>query len=506
MSLLEVRDLDKKFGMHYALSRISLEINQGEVHALVGENGAGKSTFIKTITGVYPPDGGHIFWKGKREEISNPKAARELGINVVHQDRHLIPAFTGLENLFLGSEYPKKKLGLGIFWREMRQKAEKLKEELGIQLNLNKKASEMSPPEKTLLEILRAMMLECQLLILDEPTASLTDQESKLLFQLIHKLASQGTAIVYVSHRMEEVFHLSDRITVFRNGQLAGTVQKSEATSEMVIRLMTNAEVKRSFIQKKSIPADTATVLEVQNLATADGKVKKASVTVRQGEVIGLFGLAGAGRTELLEAIYGLRPIKSGEIHISNRRVQTFSPRHSLDRGVVLIPEDRRSDALIMAMTIRENMTLPVLNQFSTGLKITEHKEKSKVSDWMQFMKVRATGSEQPVHELSGGNQQKVVFAKALLSQPVLFLCDEPTQAVDVMTRDEIHRLLKEQSDKQCGVLYVSSDLHEVLDIADRIYVLHEGVTIAEFSNEGTTPEQILQVCYSQRKENALHG
>ncbi|MBP1994192.1 sugar ABC transporter ATP-binding protein [Paenibacillus eucommiae] len=507
MSLLKVKEVDKKFGSHYALSKISLDIQPGEVHALVGENGAGKSTLIKILTGVYPLDGGEIDWKGKRVTITDPNSARRLGINVVHQDRHLIPSFSGYENLYLGLDYPKNRVGFGVDWKSLKQRTEQLKESLGIDLDLKKTATEMSPPERTTLEILRAMMLDCQLLILDEPTASLTDQESEMLFQLIHKLTANGTAILYVSHRMDEIFRLSDRITVFRNGQLAGTLQKAGTDKEALIRLMTNAEVKKSTFQKRFVDDTVPSVLTVSHAATMDGKVKDVSLTVRQGEIVGLFGLAGSGRTELLEAIYGSRPLKRGEVNIENNRLRAFTPRDALNRRVVLIPEDRRGDALIMGMTIRENMTLPVLHQYSNGIKVTESKEKTEVKSWMDFMKVKATGSEQSVQELSGGNQQKVVFAKALLSKPVLFLCDEPTQAVDVMTRDEIHRLLREQTNQESAVLFVSSDLQEVLDIADRIYVQHDGVTLAELVNDGITPEEILNICYQQGKDSEVtHG
>ncbi|AJY74158.1 sugar ABC transporter ATP-binding protein [Paenibacillus beijingensis] len=504
MSLLKADGLDKRFGLHYALSQISIDIRPGEVHALVGENGAGKSTFIKIITGVYTADGGRIYWNGTEQAIFHPKHARELGINVIHQDRHLIPSFSGMENLFLGMEYPKRKLKIGIHWNRMSKRAEQLKKELGIQLNLKKTAQEMSPSERTILEILRAMMLDCRLLILDEPTASLTDQETELLFKLIHKLTAQGTAILYVSHRMDEIFRLSDRITVLRNGKLAGTVNKSEADKDLLIRMMTNLDIQKSAIQKAALPQNAQTVLKVDRLSTADGRVKNANLTVREGEIVGIFGLAGAGRTELLEAVYGSRPIKEGRVIIGCKTLGKPSPMQSLRQGVVLIPEDRRSDALIMDMSIRENMTLPVLNQFSNGIKILEQAEKQKVTAMMDSMKVRATGTEQFIRELSGGNQQKIVFAKALLSNPVLFLCDEPTQAVDVMTRDEIHRMLKEQAAHKCGIVFVSSDLQEVLDIADRIYVLEAGEMVAELDNDGIVPEQILQICY--RRKGSEHG
>jgi ABC-type sugar transport system ATPase subunit len=505
LTLLKVEGLNKVFGQHYALSGVGLEVKPGEVHALVGENGAGKSTFIKIMTGVYTLDAGTIQWKGAKVDIPDPVASRRLGINVVHQDRHLVPSFTGYENLFLGLDYPANQARIGVNWKAMKQQAEKLRNDLGVDIDLNKTADRMFPPEKTMLEILRAMMLECQLLILDEPTASLTDQEAEKLFALIKRLTEQGTAILYVSHRMDEIFRLSDRITVFRNGQRVATVNTSETDKDGLVRLMSNAEVKKS--QKRTgISATEEKVLELKGLSTKDGKVKEVSLNVRKGEIVGIFGLAGAGRTELLETIYGLREPAGGSIQLAGRKVAAPTPKRSLDNGVVLIPEERKRDALILGMSIRENMTLPVLKRFSGLLKLRSRAERTEVNAWMQEMNVKAAGSEQMIGQLSGGNQQKVVFAKALLSNPVLFLCDEPTQAVDVMTREEIHRLLKAQADKGCGVLFVSSDLQEVLDISDRLYVLHDSHFVAELDNDGVTSEQVLGYCYSHGKGSEHHG
>ena len=505
MALLKVEGLDKVFGQHYALSGVGLEIEPGEVHALVGENGAGKSTFIKIMTGVYTLDAGTIEWKGAKVHIPDPAASRRIGINVVHQDRHLVPSFTGYENLFLGLDYPTNKSRIGVSWKAMKQRAEKLKNDFGVEIDLDKTADRMSPPEKTMLEILRAMMLECQLLILDEPTASLTDQEAERLFALIGRLTAQGTAILYVSHRMDEIFRLSDRITVFRNGQRVATVGTAETDKDGLVRLMSNAEVKKSQKRTDKTAAGEK-ALDLSGLSTKDGKVKEVSLNVRKGEIVGIFGLAGAGRTELLETIYGLRESAGGSIEVAGRKANAPTPQRSLENGVVLIPEERKRDALVLGMSIRENMTLPVLKRFSGWLKLRSRTERTEVKAWMTEMNVKAAGSEQAVGELSGGNQQKVVFAKALLSNPVLFLCDEPTQAVDVMTREEIHRLLKAQADKGCGVLFVSSDLQEVLDISDRLYVLHDSRIVAELDNEGVTSEQVLGYCYSHGKGSEHHG
>ena len=507
MPRLEIKQLDKKFGQHYALSQCSLSIDKGEVHALVGENGAGKSTLIKIITGVYGYENGQIIWNGNSVKIANPNDARQLGITVVHQDRHLIDSFTGYENLFLGLDYPTKAKGLKINWKEMREKAAQMQETVGISLDLDQMVQSMSPPEKTMLEILRAVMFECQLLILDEPTASLTDQETERLFDLIERLKKKGTSILYVSHRMNEIFQISDRITVLRNGHVVGTKPTAEVNKQQIIAMMTEEKPLQLQNQRRKISAKAQAALEVNHVATQDGRVKKANLIVREGEIVGLFGLAGSGRTELLEAIYGLRSIRQGEVKIVGKPVQRFSPKDSLKHGIVLIPEDRHGRALITNMSIRENITLPVLSRFSNRWKLAVKKEQAVVADWMNSMKIKATSADQVVRELSGGNQQKVVFAKSLIADPVVFLCDEPTQAVDIMTRAEIHRLLRRQTMNKRSVLYVSSDLQEILEIADRIYVFHAGQTVAELDNEGVTAEQILQICFSQDKgSESSHG
>jgi ribose transport system ATP-binding protein len=500
--LLQVNKIDKRFGLHYALSNISLEIKPGEIHALVGENGAGKSTLIKILTGVYQPDGGQIIWNNREIAISEPFVSRKLGIQVVHQDRQLIHHFTGYENLFLGMKYPQRKFGVGIRWKKIKKQAEAVQNSFGIHLDLHKLVEHMSPPEKTMLEIMRAAMMECQLLILDEPTAALSDEESELLFELIQKLVARGTAILYVSHRLHEIFRLSNRVTVMRNGTIAGTFQTDQMNEEKLVQLMTNQSNTVQKQHKLRNLSQKNTMLHVNQVSSRDQKVKNVSLNVKQGEIVGIFGLAGAGRTELLETIYGTRKLQAGSITLQGEKITSFSPKKSLSRGVVLIPEDRRGAGLVLNMSIRENMTLSTLRKYASFLKIHHHQEQSQVSAWMNKLQVKAVNADQPTKELSGGNQQKVVFAKALLCEPVLFLCDEPTQAVDVMTREEIHHLLKEEADKDSAVLFVSSDVQEIIDISDRIYVMHEGVSIAELTNDAVTAEQILQICYNQRKQS----
>lgn len=501
MERLRIEGLGKRFGPVPALSGVSFGIRRGEVHALVGENGAGKSTLIKMITGVYSIDEGRLYWENEPVTIRHPQDASALGIRVIHQERQLIPSFTGYENLYLGRRYPVSGLTRQVRWSEMKATGDALMRDLGIEMDLSKEVRDMSPPEKTMLEIMRAMMDDCRLLILDEPTAALTDRESERLFALIGRLVKQGTSILYVSHRMEEIFRLSDRITVLRNGRHVGTVSREEATRDSLVRMMTDSDVLPGTRGRRDRPRGDL-LLRVDGLATADGKVKDASFAVHRREIVGIFGLAGAGRTEMLEAVYGLRPVKAGEIRFSGAPLAP-SPASCLAKGIVLIPEDRRGSGMIGGMTIRENITLPVLDRFSSLLRLNGKLERREVERHMASLRIKATGMDQPIGELSGGNQQKAVFAKAMMSDPVLFLCDEPTQAVDVMTRGEIHRLLEEKAEAGCGIVFVSSDLQEVLDVADRIIVVREGRTVAELDNEGITPEQVLSICYRSSGEGA---
>ncbi|WP_174727532.1 sugar ABC transporter ATP-binding protein [Mesobacillus harenae] len=504
MALLQIEQLTKQFGVNKALDSINLEIGQGEVHSLVGENGAGKSTLIKMLSGVYPPTSGTLFWKGNEVSFESPKDSKDIGINVIHQDRQLVSYFTGLENLYLNNPYPKKKMGLGIDWKAMYKAAQRLQDKWGMDIPLDIPVSKMTPSERTLLEILRAMMSDSNLLILDEPTASLTDKESELLFSFIERLKDQGVAIVYISHRLEEVIRLSDRVTVLTGGKLMATIERSQLTKENLIRYMTGGkEIKSTRLPKMQEHQEV--LLQAKELRSVDGSIKNVNFELRKGEILGIYGLAGSGRTECMEAIYGLRKIADGEIYFKNELRSKPTPGSSIKQGIVLIPENRHEDALIMDNTIMENMTLPILSKLTKNGVMQKKSELSLVQKEMARFKVKAVNVNQPVSELSGGNQQKVVFAKALMSNPLVYICDEPTQAVDIMTRADIHLFLKEQASEGKGVIFVSSDLHEILEISDRIIIFSEGETVAELVNDNLNPNDILDICYLNQKE-AVQG
>ncbi|MBQ9549721.1 MAG: sugar ABC transporter ATP-binding protein [Lachnospiraceae bacterium] len=494
--LLRTKGISKQFNGIYALNDVDLKIKAGEVHGLVGENGAGKSTLIKILTAVYKPDNGTVIWDGTETEITDPLKSRNLGINVIHQDRQLIPSFNGIENAYLGLDYEKKRGGI-IDWEKMKRRVLKLSESLGIEMDFTVPASLLSPPQQTLLCIIRALMTECRLLILDEPTASLTDKETAILFRIIGKLKEKGTSVLYVTHRLEEIFFLTDRITVMKNGRIAGTVDTSESSEDMIIRMMTdNWESRTSSGSRGNIGES---ILKAEHISSKDGIVKDMSIDLKKGEILGIFGLGGSGRTEFLETLYGLRPKSGGGITLYSEDYPHPTPKSSIQKGMVLINEDRRKMSLIMPFSIRKNITLPVIDKYSKAGVIDEKSEEGHAAEKLKMLDIKSNGTDQAVSELSGGNQQKVVFARALESDPKVFLCDEPTQAVDVKTRYEIHRLLRDRADSGCGVVFVSSDLKEVLEVSDEIQIIVNGRSRELLKNRDLSSEDVLRYCYLDR-------
>ena len=491
--LLRTENLSKQFGGVYALKGVNFEIAAGEVHGLVGENGAGKSTLIKMLTGVYRIEEGSVYWDGQKVNITDPAQSRNLGINVIHQDRTLIPTFDGVENAYLGREYPHR--GVQVNWKEMRENVEKVRDQLGIEIDLEQTAAELSPPQKTCLEIIRAMMNDCRLLILDEPTASLTDKEAEILFDIIAKLKQRGTAVLYVSHRMDEIFRLTDRITVFKNGTMVGCVDTESTDKEQLVAMMTDEWTGEGIRHNTSFGK---VLLQASDIRTQDGIMKHGTIQVREKEILGVFGLGGSGRTELLEAIYGYRPIKEGSVFIDGEKQTRLSPANSIARGMILISEDRRGKAIIEGLSVKDNILLSSIDSYSRHGYLDEKKEKADVREKAEALKIKMAGMDQRMIELSGGNQQKVVFARALMTQPRVFLCDEPTQAVDIMTRGEIHRLLREKADEGNAVVYVSSDLKEILEVADTVQIVAQGETREILPNKDLTTTEVLSYCYTE--------
>lgn len=516
--LLDVKGVDKKFNGVYALKGLDFSLGEGEVHGLIGENGAGKSTFIKILGGVYKRDGGSILWNGKDlPEVIRPEESRKLGINIIFQDNVLIPAFTGMENICLGRPYPVK--GGLIRWKEMEREAAAKAEEFGIHLDLKKPVSMMTPAQKKCVEIVRAMMSDCKLLILDEPTASLSDKETNLLFSIVRNLKAKGTSVLYVTHRLEEIMELTDRVTVLRNGTLVSTVDTAGTNRKELVRLMSGNETgaedvetgkdAESKLQGAELLGAGAegkigrTVLEVHGIRSKDGIVRGVDLNVKAGLITGMFGLCGSGRTEFLECIYGTRKLAGGEVMVNGAVTSHPTPSESIRQGMAFICEDRRGKAMIPAFTVEENMMLSSIDRYTKSGWFQKRSADKKAMEMIGALKIKCVGAGQPAKELSGGNQQKVVFAKALLTEPSIWLCDEPTQAVDVATRQEIHRLLKEEAKKGKAVLYVSSDLTELLEVADAVAVMAYGRVRKTFENKDLKPTDVLACCYEAEREES---
>lgn len=545
--LLDVKSVDKKFNGVYALKGLDFSLGEGEVHGLIGENGAGKSTFIKILGGIYKRDVGNILWNGKDlPEVIRPEESRKLGINIIFQDNVLIPAFTGMENICLGRPYPVK--GGLIQWKEMERETEAKAAELGIHLDLKKPVSMMTPAQKKCVEIVRAMMSDCKLLILDEPTASLSDKETNLLFSIVRNLKAKGTSVLYVTHRLEEIMELTDRVTVLRNGTLVSTVDTAGTSRKELVRLMSgneaasgvedaetgkdaesklqggavdrisgkggvkqtvSSEAEKTDIQGAELLGTGAegrigkTALEVHGIRSKDGIVRGVDLNVKSGQITGMFGLCGSGRTEFLECIYGTRKLAGGEITIDGKTTTRPTPSESIRQGIAFICEDRRGKAMIPAFSVEENMMLSSIDRYTKSGWFQKRAADKKAMDMIEALKIKCVGVSQPAKELSGGNQQKVVFAKALLTEPSIWLCDEPTQAVDVATRQEIHRLLREEAKKGKAVLYVSSDLTELLEVADEVAVMAYGRVRKTFENKDLKPTDVLVCCYEAEREES---
>ncbi|MDR2019966.1 MAG: sugar ABC transporter ATP-binding protein [Treponema sp.] len=509
--VLETRGITKRFGPIFALEDVSLSIRPGEFHALAGENGAGKSTLIKILGGIYPADGGEIRWQGEPAAISSPRRSMDLGIRIIHQDRNLVPSFSGMENVYLGLGYEKR--GLRIDWKKMRNRVSLLMDELGIHIPLDTPARDLSPSQRTQVEIIRSMMTRCGLLILDEPTASFTAEESDRLFAVLKKVRSRGAAVLYVSHRLDEVTALSDRITILRNGRLIDTLEterpfrtgdaapkKAGTLKDLVISLMTGDPEPAGERKTGRSRSLGDCLLEVSGLSSRDGLVKDVSLRLRSGEILGLFGLGGSGRTETLECIYGIREKAGGSIRFLGKDYPRPSARVSLTRGMVLISEDRRGRGLIPALSVKENTVISVLDRYSRLGYMDDRAQERDTVKQIETLSIKTGGPRQRVEELSGGNQQKVVFAKALMSLPEIILCDDPTQAVDVKTRHEIHALLRELAGQGRGVIFVSPDLRELLETADTIQIISRGRSGTCFENSGVGAEEVLSLCYAEQE------
>ena len=496
LNRLEAQNIRKSYGGSPVLTDVNFTLRSGEVHVLLGENGAGKSTFTKILSGVTPPDSGTMLLGGVPVTFPTPAHAQNAGIALMHQEPLVFPELTVAENIFLGRQ-PVRGLLSAVDWREMNRQAEALIGTLGITLDCRARMQGRSVAAQQMTEVARALSVQARVLIMDEPTAALTPGEVADLFRITRQLREQGAAIIFISHRLEEVFEIGDRITVLRDGAMVGTVTPQETTRDEIIRMMVGRPLSALFEKREAEPG--AARLTVEDL-TLPGRFAKISFEARAGEIVGMAGLVGAGRTEIAEAIFGVRAYSAGTVQIDGATVRLKNPQQAVKAGLAYVPEDRQKHGLLLPLPIARNITLPRLREFARRGWMQNRRETSAAETITTKLQLRgARNVSQPVGELSGGNQQKVSLAKWLLTPPKVLILDEPTRGIDIGAKAEVHRLMGELATQGMAILMISSDLPEVLAMSDRILVLREGRLTGHFARADATQERIMAAATGQR-------
>ncbi|HEY3363531.1 MAG TPA: sugar ABC transporter ATP-binding protein [Symbiobacteriaceae bacterium] len=485
--ILEVRDIRKRFPGVQALDGVHLEVYAGEVLALVGENGAGKSTLMKILSGVYAADSGTILRDGLPVVPRDPSHARdELGISIIHQEFNLAPNLSVAENIFLGRE--PRRMGFVRFDQLYRRSAEFL-DLLGVHLDPRTLVARLSVGQQQMVEIAKALSYQAKLVIMDEPTAALSLQESATLMGIIRSLRAKGVGVIFITHRLEEVFQIADRVTVMRDGKTVGSMPVAETDRTTVVRLMVDRDLSEMYAAKSGPIGEP--LLEVRNLATP-GRLADISFTLHRGEILGFAGLVGAGRTEVADALFGVGPRPTGQIFLHGREVRIHSPADAVRHGIGYVTEDRKQLGLVLGMTVRENTTLAILESLCRGGFVRRQQERQTADRYIHDLGIRTPGRDQMTLNLSGGNQQKVVIAKWLAGNPGVLILDEPTRGIDVAAKAEVHAIIARLAEQGVGIIMISSDLMEVLAMSDRVLVMHEGRVTAEFLQDEATQERVM--------------
>lgn len=495
-NILQVQNLSKSFLGVKALDNIQFDLQKGEVHALMGENGAGKSTFMKILMGLLKPDSGEITFEGEILKSNSVHENLQKGISMIHQEILVVPELTVAQNIFLGRETNYRS------WlndKVINQKAQEILDLIGVKINAQTKIKNLSIAEKQMVEIAKAISNNAKVIIMDEPTSALTDSEVTMLFKIIKDLKVKGVAIIYISHKMDEIYEITDRITVLRDGKYITTKNTNELNKNALIALMVGREidgVRAAFRfhenHSKIVDAERPTVLSVQNL-TKKGKFKDINFEIHAGEVLGIAGLMGAGRTEIARAIFGLDNFDSGEIILNGNKVKIKSPEDAIKNGIGYVSEDRKALGFIPALSIKENISLSSLANFSKAWFVNSSDEHLAATQLATDLKIKSTSINQKVMTLSGGNQQKVVIGKVLLTSPSLVILDEPTRGIDIGAKFEIYKLINQLTDKGIAVIMISSELPEILGMSDRVMVLSKGKQTALLSKQEATQEKIMQ-------------
>lgn len=493
-NILSVRDIVKTYPGVVAINHFSMDIREGEIHALIGENGAGKSTLIKTLSGAITPDSGKIIINGREFEAMTPSLSKKQGIEVIYQEFTLVPGISAAENVFLGE---KTKPGLFVDIKDREKRAGELFEQLGVSIDVSKPVKNLSPAHQQLVEIAKAVSKNVKILIMDEPTAPLTVSEVEILFRIIRDLKKKGVTIIYISHRLEELFAVADRVTVMRDGCFVDTKDIGDIDRKQLIAMMAGRELNESYPVKRCEIGEE--VLRVENL-TGNGD-ENISFTLHKGEILGFAGLVGAGRTELMRVIYGADRLELGKIFVEGKEARIRSCRDAIRYGIGYIPEDRKNHGAFLKMSIKWNVIVNNLKGYSKGLFVDGKKEVEAAEDYERKFQIKTPNLEQKVGNLSGGNQQKVVIAKTLAAQSKIIIFDEPTRGIDVGAKQEIYKLMNELVEAGNAIIMVSSDMPELLGMSDRIVVIYEGRQTGEVKREEFNQNYILDLA-SGGKEN----
>lgn len=489
--LLEMKNITKTFPGVKALDNVSLTVRKGTVHALMGENGAGKSTLMKCLFGIYSKDSGKIYLEGKEVEFRNSAEALENGVAMVHQELNQALKRNVMDNLWLG-RYPKK-LGFVTSEKEMMAKTKAIFNELGVDVNPRTVMSEMSVASRQMVEIAKAVSYNSKIIVLDEPTSSLTEKEVEHLFKIIDMLRDRGCGIIYISHKMEEILRISDDITIMRDGTWVTTEPAKNFTMDKIIRLMVGRELTNRFPPKKHTPGEV--FLEVKNLSSVHNHVSDVSFTLRKGEILGFAGLAGAGRTEVIENLFGISERKSGKIILDGKEIKNKNPKEAIRNGFALLTEERRATGIFGILDICENTTISSIKKYrNAALLLSDRKRRRDTDRMIKSMRIKTPAQKTQIRSLSGGNQQKVIFGRWLLTEPSVLMLDEPTRGIDVGAKYEIYQLINELAENGKSVIMVSGELPEILGVCDRIYVMSGGRIAGELDAKTATQEQIMEL------------
>lgn len=490
---LKMNDISIEFPGVKALSNATFELETGRIHALIGANGAGKSTLMKVLSGAHDHYTGHIYLNDEEVDIRNPRDAKKLGIDIVYQevDSALIPYFDVAENIMLDTVVNKTKGKVWINWSRLHQRAKEILKQLDVQIDTHTLASELSLAEKQMVLIARALVDQPRFLILDEPTAPLSQKETENLFRIVKDLAhQQHVGIIFISHRLPELFEICDEITIMRNGEVVSRKNISEITSKQVVELMLGRATDEVY-QKQPVEIGQ-TIFETKQLAQRDGLIKGVDLTVRRGEIVGIAGLVGAGKTEFCKTLFGILPTGAGEMYLHEKKLNITSPSSAVEQGLALVPEERRKEGVLIHETVYRNLSAANLDKFTRWGFVNQSEERKAAKTMIGDLDIKTPHEEQKVGLLSGGNQQKVAIGKWLMTDASLYLFDEPTKGVDVGAKGDIFQLISQLAQMGKGIIYASSELSEILSITDRIYVMYDGTVVKELITSQTTEEEVL--------------